>query len=130
MGEQLPLFDESPYRVSSKGSGAQTTGILEIDGESIPLVSQEPIMENYVASGHVEGQAALIMRARGATSGTLRIDNLNRICGYCTSQVPTLLPDGAVLDVWAPLGTVPRGPTWSNSRTFTGNSRDPLPWPR
>jgi hypothetical protein len=96
----------------------------------IPLVSAEPLMENYIASGHVEGQAALIMRERGTTSGVLNIDNLNGICGYCVSGVPTLLPEGAVLEVHTPLGTVPKGPTWSNSRTFIGNSQDPLPWPR
>jgi len=125
--EQLPLFNEDPYRAVNDG---KTRGILEIDGEQIPLTSREPSLKNYPASGHVEGQAALIMRERGATSATLSIDNPNGICGRCVSQVPTLLPEGAELQVQTPLGTVPRGPTWSNSRSFVGNAADPLPWPR
>jgi hypothetical protein len=126
-GEQLPLFDDGPYRVGSDG---RTRGVLELDGENIPLVSKEPSLGNYSASGHAEGQAALIMRERGAASGILSIDNPNGICALCRAQLPTLLPEGAVLDVRTPLGTVPRDPTWSNSRTFTGNPQDPLPWPR
>ena len=124
--EQQSLFDEDPYRTGTDG---KTRGTLNIDGEKIQLTSREPVLENYNASGHVEGQAALIMRERGAASATLEIDNPNGICGYCTSQVPTLLPEGATLDVQTPLGTVPRGPTWSNSRIFTGNARDPRPPP-
>jgi len=65
-----------------------------------------------------------------ATSGTLFIDNPNGICGYCTSQVPTLLPQGAVLDVRTPLGTVTPSARWSYSKTFVGNAADPRPWPR
>jgi RHS repeat-associated protein len=86
-GEQLPLFDEDPYRVAAKDG--RTRGVLQLDGEEIPLVSQEPLLQNYAASAHVEGQAALIMRERGATSGTLQIDNPNGICGRCTAQVNT-----------------------------------------
>ncbi len=123
-GDQLSLFDEEPYR--STANDGKTRGILEIDGEEIPLTSHGPDPENYIASGHVEGQAALIMREREAASATLWIDNPNGICSYCTAQVPTLLPEGASLDVQAPLGTVPRDPTWSNSRIFIGNTRDPL----
>jgi hypothetical protein len=129
-GEQLPLFDESSYRVAAKGGSQPTAGVLELDGETIPLVSRAADPANYPASGHVEGQAALIMRERSATSGILEIDNPNGICGRCVSQVPTLLPEGAELNVRTPLGTVPRGPTWSNSRSFIGNAADPLPWPR
>jgi hypothetical protein len=81
--------------------------VLDLDGELIPLVSGKGSMGNYTASGHVEGQAALIMRERGATNATLHIDNPSGICGYCTSQVPTLLPRGATLDVRTPAGTVP-----------------------
>ncbi|MFF3412596.1 RHS repeat-associated core domain-containing protein [Streptomyces sp. NPDC002742] len=112
------------------GEEGKTAGVLEIDGALFPLVSGKSSLPNYAASGHVEGQAALIMRAMGAKSGRLLIDNPNGICGYCTSQVPTLLPEGAVLDVRTPLGTVTPSGRWSASKTITGNDRDPKPWPR
>lgn len=116
--------------LTSIATEGRTAGVLDLDGELIPLVSGKGSMGNYAASGHVEGQAALIMRERGAASGTLYIDNPNGICGYCTSQVPTLLPRGAVLDVRTPAGTVPPSVRWGNSRTFVGNDADPKPWPR
>lgn len=70
--------------LASSAQEGRTAGVLELDGELIPLVSGKGSMGNYAASGHVEGQAALIMRERGLTSGTLYIDNPNGICGYCT----------------------------------------------
>ena len=111
-------------------SNCPTTGILEIGDERIPLVSGSPRLPNYQASGHVEGQAALIMRERGITNAVLHIDNPNGICLYCTRQVRTLLPERSALDVGAPLGTVIPNKWWGPSRIFTGNSRNPSPWPR
>lgn len=55
--------------------------MLDLNGELIPLVSKGPSLPNYIASGHVEGQAALIMGERGAMGGILHIDNPNGICG-------------------------------------------------
>ncbi|MFF7290216.1 RHS repeat-associated core domain-containing protein [Streptomyces griseorubiginosus] len=114
----------------SIGQEGKTAGVLEVDGALIPLVSGKSNPGNYAASGHVEGQAALIMREMGAAKGKLIMDNPSVICGYCVSQVPTLLPEGAVLEVTAPAGTVPKTPRWSNSRTFVGNAADLKPWPR
>ncbi|MFY1623855.1 RHS repeat-associated core domain-containing protein [Micromonospora sp. WMMD735] len=117
--------------LASIGKEVKTAGVLDLgNGELIPLVSGTSSLRNYSASGHVEGQAALIMRERGATRGTLLIDNPNGVCGYCNSQVPTLLPEGAVLDVRTPLGSVPPSGRWFNGKTFTGNGADPKPRPR
>ncbi|MGW5134182.1 RHS repeat-associated core domain-containing protein [Streptomyces sp. NPDC004135] len=116
--------------LASIGEEGKTAGVLELDGELIPLISGKSSLPNYAASGHVEGQAALIMRDRGASSGRLLIDNPSGICGYCKSQVATLLPEKATLEVGTPLGTVTPSSRWSASRTFVGNDRDPKPWPR
>jgi hypothetical protein len=86
--------------LSSISQEGKTAGVLDIDGELIPLVSKKEPLGNYAVSGHVEGQAALIMRRRGAaTHARLIIDNPNGICGMCASQTPTLLPEGATLEV-------------------------------
>lgn len=116
--------------LTSLSEEGRTAGVLDLDGELIPLVSGKSLLPNYAASGHVEGQAALIMRERGATLGRLLIDNPNGICGYCTSQVATLLPKDAVLEVATPLGTVPPSARWTTSKTFIGNAADPKRWPR
>ena len=114
--------------LASIGQEGKTAGVLNIDGELTPLVSGRSSLSNYAASGHVEGQAALIMREQGVSKAELLIDNPNGICGYCTSQVPTLLPEGAELTVRTPLGTVPPSSRWFNGRTFLGNAADPKGW--
>ena len=116
--------------LASIGQEGKTAGVLNIDGELTSLVSGKSTLGNYAASGHVEGQAALIMREQGVSSAELLMDNPNGICGYCTSQLPTLLPEGAQLTVRTPLGTVPLSSRWFNGRTFLGNAADPKAWPR
>ncbi|WP_406490644.1 hypothetical protein OHB06_01065 [Streptomyces sp. NBC_01604] len=108
----------------------KTAGVLEIDGALIPLISKQGKLNNYISSSHVEGQAALLMREMDATSGRLLIDNPNGICNWCKTQVNTLLPENATLQVGTPLGTVPKTAKWHNSTTFTGNAQDPKTWPR
>jgi hypothetical protein len=77
---------------------------------------------NYAASGHVEGQAALIMRERGVSNARLLMDNPNGICGYCTSHVPTLLPEGAQLfDQSVPSGDTAEVPIMDDPVEFTGD---------
>ncbi|MEH0423309.1 RHS repeat-associated core domain-containing protein [Streptomyces sp. B21-083] len=130
LGESHGTLSAAQRLLASIGQEGKTAGVLELDGTLIPLVSGKSSLPNYAASGHVEGQAALIMREMGATNGRLLIDNPGGICGYCTSQVPTLLPDGAVLEVGTPLGTVTPSARWSASKTIVGNDRNPKPWPR
>jgi len=120
--------------LASIGQEGKTAGVLNIDGDLTPLVSGKSSLGNYAASGHVEGQAALIMREQimreqGVSRAELLMDNPNGICGYCTSQVPTLLSSGAELTVRTPLGTVPPSSRWFNGRTFLGNAADPKGWP-
>jgi len=120
---------EARALLASIGEDGRTAGVLNIDGELTPLVSGADSLPNYAASGHVEGQAALIMREQGVSYAELLIDNPNGICSRCVSQVPTLLPGGAELTVTTPFGTVPK-PYWFNSRTIVGNASDPKSWPR
>jgi hypothetical protein len=54
--------------LASIGQEGKTAGVLELDGALIPLVSGKSALPNYAASGHVEGQAALIMRELGRVS--------------------------------------------------------------
>ena len=81
---------------------------------------------HYVAAHHVEGKAAIQIRAAGSTGGTIHHNNPYGTCLYCRLQVPTLLPEGATLTV-VPLPTAEaRSPWWtSEAITFVGNSRDP-----
>ncbi|MBR7833490.1 hypothetical protein KDL01_09450 [Actinospica durhamensis] len=114
--------------LSANGEPGKTAGVLDLNGELTSLVSGKGELPNYAASGHVEGQAAMMMRAEKATSATLYIDNPNGICGYCRSQIATLLPEGATLEVVTPLGTVEPTARWSSSKVFTGNERYPKGW--
>ena len=117
--------------LNSASQPGRTAGVLDIDGELTPLTSGRPSPPNYIASGHVEGQAAMIMRQQQVQSATVYHDNPNGICGYCYSQLPTLLPEGAALDVVPPAGTVPPSNRWHNGGpSFIGNSSEPKPWPR
>lgn len=120
---------EARALLASIGEDGRTAGVLNIDGELTPLVSGADSLPNYAASGHVEGQAALIMREQGVSYAELLIDNPNGICSRCVSQVPTLLPGGAELTATSPFGPVPK-PYWFNSRTIVGNASDPKSWPR
>lgn len=129
-GKNKGTLSAAQRLLASIGEEGKTAGVLEVDGALIPLVSGKSSLPNYAASGHVEGQAALIMRQMNASSGKLLIDNPNGICGYCRSQVPTLLPEDATLRVGTPSGTVTPTGRWSSSKTFTGNDRAPKPWPR
>jgi len=106
--------------------GQTTLGVLVTnDGKVVSLQSGNgnPAYSNYIASSHVEGQAALWMGENGSTSGTVYINNTNGICGYCNAQISTLLPEGSTLTVVPPEGAIA-----NNSRaiaaatTYVGNS--------
>jgi len=111
--------------------GQTTKGILVTnEGASIPFSSGggDPMYSNYVAASHVEGQAALWFSTSTSTGGTLYINNINGICGYCDAQLETLLPPGVVLQVVPPANA-----SANNSRsvayptTYVGNSNPPKP---
>jgi RHS repeat-associated protein len=113
---ELPAFD-----------GKTTQGILVLnEGKEIPLSSGNPVLPTYVASGHVEGKAALAIAEEGSTGGTLYHNNTNGTCGYCHAQIETLLPHNTTLNVSPPENAVA-----NNSRavatptTYTGNAKLP-----
>ena len=95
----LPAFD-----------GKTTHGMLRLNegGADIPLRSDSKIpgYQNYPSSGHVEGKAAIIIRENNSTGGTVWHNNTNGTCGFCRSNVPTLLPEGSTLTIIPPEGAV------------------------
>jgi hypothetical protein len=113
---ELPIFN-----------GETTLGVLQTnEGATVPLSSGSPLLPNYAASGHVEGQAALYIREAESTGGTVYHNNTNGTCGYCNAQIPTLLPENSQLTVVPPANAVA-----NNSRavatptTYTGNANAP-----
>ncbi len=120
---ELPAFD-----------GQTTHGVLITnEGEVIPFQSgnPSPTYANYPAASHVEGKAALAIRESGSSGGVVYHNNPSGTCGFCNSQVPTLLPEGAQLRVVPPAGTVPPGPRWYvPSEPYVGNSAISKPNPQ
>ena len=125
--EQLPLFDEGPYRaVAGEGMlarlpiytrGGKTSGILVSGGDETSLSSGYggPTASiprgtpgfNLITRGHVEGQAAAIMRQQGLQEATLYINNPSGPCPGaqgCDYLLPRMLPEGSQLRVVAPGG--------------------------
>jgi hypothetical protein len=77
-----------------KYDGKTTYGILITnEGDVVPLQSADadPLFNNYVSAGHVEGKAALWMRDHGSTGGVLYHNNTGGTCAFCNSQLETLL---------------------------------------
>jgi hypothetical protein len=119
---QLPAFN-----------GETTQGVLVTnEGQIVPLESgnTNPIYGNYASAGHVEGKAAIWIRENGSTGGTVYHNNLNGTCGFCNSQIPTLLPEGSTLQVVPPEGAVANNP-WAQAgpTNYVGNSSVPKPNP-
>jgi hypothetical protein len=99
-----------------------TYGVLITnEGEIVPLKSAnaDPLYDNYIPAGHVEGKAAVSIREHGSTGGVLYHNNTDGICGYCNSQVETLLPKGAELLVIPPADAVAKK---------RGAKQDPTPY--
>ncbi len=100
------------------------------EGQTIRLTSanKDPTWANYEAAGHVEGKAAIGIRENDSAGGILYHNNPGGICGYCVSQVETLLPQGAKLTVVSPANAVPKTSRHVvGTKTFTGNSNTPKP---
>lgn len=94
-------------------------------------MDQTPPEARYVAAGHVEGKAALQVRAAASSGGTIHHNNPFGTCIYCQQQVPTLLPDGARLTAEPPAQARPRSAWWSppGPVTMVGNVADPASHP-
>jgi hypothetical protein len=107
--------------------------LITNEGEVISLQSgnASPTYANYPAALHVEGKAAIAIRESGSSGGVVYHNNPNGTCGFCNSQVPTLLPEGAELTVIPPAGTVPSSARWYvNPEPYVGNSSIPKPNPQ
>ena len=111
-------------------TGTQTSGVLVTnEGKVIPLESGNPSLSNYPAASHVEGKAAIELRASGSSGGTVYHNNPGGTCPFCNSLLSTLLPEGATLRVVPPAGAVARTPRWIDViKDFVGNSATPKGW--
>ena len=116
----LPAFD-----------GENTHGILitnEGDEVSFTNGNTDPVYVNYANAEHVEGKAALYIRAGNSTGGVLFHNNINGTCSYCDTMTKTLLPEGAQLDVYPPENAVAKQRGAKASPTsYKGNNKTPKP---
>ena len=111
--------------------GKHTAGVMiDSNGEMYSLRSggADPMHRNYGSAGHVEGKAALLMRKDDKTSAIVVHNNTNGTCGFCNSQIPTLLPTGAKLTVMPPSNAVANN-KWAaaSPKTYVGNANSPKP---
>ncbi len=108
---ELPSYD-----------GKTTHGILVTnEGEVIRLSSggKQAPYANYKApaAAHVEGKAAIWIRENGSSGGTVYHNNTDGTCGYCNSQVKSLLPKGVELKIVPPADAVAK-----NARSRAGST--------
>jgi hypothetical protein len=104
--------------------------LITNEGDVVPLQSgdRDPLYSSYVSAGHVEGKAAPWMRDHGSTGGTVYHNNIEGTCGWCNSQLPTLLPEGARQWVIPPADADAKN-AWArqNLTDYPGNSAIPSP---
>ncbi|MCX5544795.1 DUF6531 domain-containing protein [Paraburkholderia sp. CNPSo 3076] len=94
------------------------------------LYSGGKVLSNYDSSGHVEGNAALIMRDEGITEAVVIHNHPYGTCHYCYGQVETLLPKNAKLRVIPPENAIAPTKYWHDQpKDYFGNSADPKPPP-
>jgi nucleic acid/nucleotide deaminase of polymorphic system toxin len=107
--------------------GATTEGwLVTNEGDIVPLKSGDSQLPNYASAGHVEGKAALEIRAGESSGGTVWHNNPNGTCNYCNAQIPTLLPEGSTLTVVPPESASAPSRYWFDQPTYyTGNARTP-----
>ena len=120
VADKLPEFD-----------GKHTAGVMiDSNGVMYSLRSggAEASYRNYSSAGHVEGKAAVLMRMNGETSAIVVHNNTNGTCGFCNSQIPTLLPTDAKLTVMPPSNAVANN-KWAvaSPKTYVGNANSPKP---
>jgi hypothetical protein len=116
-----------------KYDGKTTYGVLITnEGNVVPLQSGQtsPLYSNYPPAGHVEGKAAIWIRENASTGGVLYHNNTGGTCGFCNSQISTLLPEGARLRVVPPGNAAAKNSRANEGPTdYTGNSAMPNPPP-
>lgn len=107
-----------------------TTGYLRtLEGHGFYLRSQSSQypFKNYSSSGHVENQAAIIIRMLKSKGGTLWHNHPKGQCNYCNSQTKYFLPEGSTLDV-IPLDGIEKAPRWFNvPQQYKGIPEEPKP---
>jgi RHS repeat-associated protein len=88
----------------------------------------DPRYRNYFSSTHVEGKAALQMRADGSKEGIVFHNNSNGTCGQCDAQLPTFVPSGSMLrSVPPPNAKANNSRAVAIPKDYPGNELDPLP---
>lgn len=82
--------------------------LITNEGDIVRLQSAGPssLYSNYIPASHVEGKAAIWIREHGSTGGVLYHNNTGGICGFCDSQIETLLPKDAKLPIIPPADAV------------------------
>jgi hypothetical protein len=112
-----------------KYDGKTTYGVLITnEGDVVPLQSsaRSPLFSNYVPAGHVEGKAALWIRQHGSSGGVVYHNNTDGTCGFCNSQIKTLLPEGQRLWVIPPADAIAKNSSARQGLTdYVGNSEMP-----
>jgi hypothetical protein len=115
----LPKYDGTTYGI-----------LITNEGDVVPLQSgpPDPRYSNYAPAKHVEGKAAIWIRDHGSSGGVVYHNNTEGTCGYCVSQVPTLLPEGARLRIVPPADAVPKNSQYTAAAIDrVGNERLPNP---
>jgi len=96
------------------------------EGDVVPLQSGDKELDRYPASGHVEAKAALEIRRRGSTGGTVYHNHPEGTCLRCFTQVPTFLPEGAQLLIVPPQNAVAENVYWFDQPIVRiGNENNP-----
>lgn len=99
------------------------------DGTEVPLESGDQVLPNTAASSHGEGKAALLMREKGWSSGTVYHNNTDGTDPFCDRMIPNFLPEDATLTVVPPPDTVPKTSRWvGEPKTYSGNGNVPKRW--
>ena len=74
----------------------------------------------------MQGKAALEIRKRGSTGGTVFHNHPNGTRLYCANMIKTLLPAGAQLTVMPPSNAVAKDDTWCDETIVrTGDTKNP-----
>jgi hypothetical protein len=130
------VLGEGPEKVQAavaaalpKYDGITTYGILVTnEGDVVPLRSggKSPLFRDYASAGHAEGKAAIWIRDHDSSRGVVFHNNTDGTCGYCNSQIETLLPENAILFSVPPPDAIAskRGAT-QNPTPYVGNRAMP-----